>query len=173
MAENIECHTFVDYLYRTVIPGWIVPQRVYRTDIAGFQPRPPVQFHVYGQFGIRLTDALAQNFAGLTDSSRQVVLTETGMKIAVRIWWPGYERWLKHTHAYGHSSERPPITLSQLAYRVSRLVQEFQEEMRGKASTERSPDWWISNVPFHQLVLLELRHVSTGSWQPVLCRAVN
>ena len=32
----------------------------------------------------------------------------------------------------------------------------------------REQGWRLSNVPFEQLVLIELRHVGVGSWQPVL-----
>ena len=29
--------------------------------------------------------------------------------------------------------------------------------------------WTLDNINLEEIVLLELRHVSTGSWQPVLC----
>lgn len=39
-------------------------------------------------------------------------------------------------------------------------------------SSEESPDWWIRSIPFEQLHLVELRHVATGSWQPVISRVM-
>lgn len=43
------------------------------------------------------------------------------------------------------------------------------KDLRHAASAESKPDWWAANYPPERLVLLELRHVSAGSWQPVLC----
>ncbi|KAI0742184.1 hypothetical protein BC629DRAFT_1599789 [Irpex lacteus] len=166
-----EFHTFMDYTGRITVPGWVVPQRVYRTDTV-FQSAPPVQFFDRGHFGIRLVDALASNFAGLADGSKPVVLSESAMKIAIRVCWPGYDKWMKHMHVYGHTTDRPPITKALLAFHVARLIKEFREDMNNKQSTDQSSrDWWLPNVPFDRLILLELRHVSPGSWQPVLCRA--
>ncbi|KAI0692325.1 hypothetical protein BC835DRAFT_1357698 [Cytidiella melzeri] len=190
MANNAEYHTVFNYIGHAEVPGWIVPQQVYKTDTA-FQANAPVQFYVGGQLGIRLSDALAQNVYGLADSNQPVILTTNAMKIGIRIWWPGYERWIKHIHVYGHSSDRPPITKALLAFHIARLVHEFRQvsqacyllfkriraqhrhgqEMAHKQSTEERRDWWTTNIPFEQLVLLELRHVSLGSWQPVMCRA--
>lgn len=80
-------HTFSELDFSLgQLPGWLVPQRVYRTDTAGFQPRPPVRFVVHGQLGIRLSDAYAQNCGGLSGGLKSLVLTETGMKIGLRIW---------------------------------------------------------------------------------------
>ncbi|KAI0087971.1 hypothetical protein BDY19DRAFT_994394 [Irpex rosettiformis] len=165
-----EFHTFLYYANRVVVPGFVIPQRVYRTDTV-FQPSPPVQFFDRGHFGIRLTDALSSNSSGLADGSRPIVLTQSAMKIAIRIWWPGYDKWMKHMHVYGHTSDRLPITKAMLALHVARLVQEFRNDMINEQSADGSRDWWLSNIPFDKIVLVELRHVSPGSWQPVLCYA--
>ena len=34
-------------------------------------------------------------------------------------------------------------------------------------------EWLPTNIEWQDIVLLELRHVSNASWQPVLCRAVT
>ena len=47
------------------------------------------------------------------------------------------------------------------------------QDLATVASTETRQDWWLSNVRFNELYLVELRHVSQGSWQPVLCWAVG
>lgn len=43
--------------------------------------------------------------------------------------------------------------------------------MRNVRGTE--PDWLISRYQFGNFYLLELRHVSPGSWQPVIALRVN
>jgi hypothetical protein len=67
-----------------VVPGFIVPQQVYRNETV-FLPSPTVKFYVHGYLGIRLSDAIVQNFNGLAGTSEQVIMTQTAMKIAIRI----------------------------------------------------------------------------------------
>ncbi|KAI0092294.1 hypothetical protein BDY19DRAFT_591251 [Irpex rosettiformis] len=166
--EEEKYHTFMNYAGRVAIPGFIVPQKEYRTNTV-YQPSPPVQFFDRGQFGIRLRDAIASNFSGLAEAQRPIILNEGGVRIAIRILWPGYASWEKWISVYGYSSNRPPITKSQLAYQIARKIHEFYEAKKdANAEFTGTPDWCLCNIPFDQLSLLELRHVSPGSWQPVL-----
>ncbi|KAI0764115.1 hypothetical protein BC629DRAFT_923830 [Irpex lacteus] len=168
MSIESKYHTFMDYAGAISPPGIVVPQQVYRTD-AVFQPSAPVQFVDHGQPGIRLTNAIASRFSGLHDARQELVLNTGGTKIALRILWPGYGPWGKWPSVYSHTGDRRPITRAQLASLIARKVQEFYEAQSAVPSTEQSPDWWVSRIPFERLLLLELRHVSPGSWQPVLC----
>ncbi|KAI0345994.1 hypothetical protein BDW22DRAFT_1353648 [Trametopsis cervina] len=162
-------HTFVDYL-GVQVPGWIVPQQQYTSGSGQFQPRPPIRFYDEGRWGMRLKRAYEMDFRGMPDGAMPAVLNETGTKIAIRILWPGYQPWVQHMHAYDHTNSRQPITKSRLAYDIARLVKLFVNDMSQAQSTEVSRDWWVSNFVFEDLILLELRNVSAGSWQPVLCR---
>lgn len=76
-----------------------------------------------------------------------------------------------------------PRNKEHIAFQVARLAQAFYnvckfflliistltkvkpQEMSHNASTE--PDWALQRYPFAQFYLLELRKVSTGTWQPV------
>ena len=99
--------------------------------------------------------------------------------------WPGYQPWHYVFHIYDHAYESKPITLAKLAHEVAKAVRQFKQvstnpslsrqlgltscniqDMNGIASTEQG--WSVNNVKLESLFLLELRHVSTGSWQPVL-----
>jgi hypothetical protein len=79
------------------------------------------------------------------------------------------------------------VTKGRVAFEISRVIATFYEvrlvifgvsmreltvvqEMIQAHYTERDPAWHIQNVPFCSLKLAELRQVSTGSWQPVICR---
>ena len=65
------------------IPGWVVPQTVYETSVA-YERRPSIRFYENGQPGLRLQNALVQNFTGLSDANIPVDLSG-GMKIAIRL----------------------------------------------------------------------------------------
>ena len=98
--------------------------------------------------------------------------------------WPGYTPWHSVFHVYDHAYEAKGITLARLAYEVARAVKQFKEvistqfavesnadnrnmqDVSGTASTEQG--WSVNHIDLEDLFLLELRHVSTGSWQPVL-----
>ena len=84
---------------------------------------------------------------------------------------------------------RQPFTLAQLAHAIAKAVHKFYlvrvtqssaergtntrrlQDMRQVRSAETSSDWWLSQIDISDLYIMELRHVSKGSWQPVLsCR---
>lgn len=127
----------------TPVAGWIVPQQIYSSGAGRFQARPSIKFSDEGRWGIRLKRALDMDFRGMPDGAQQVLLNETGTKIAVRImvWshqdlcyervthadmqWPGYLPWAQHMHAFDHTNARQPITKSRLVYDIARLVKLF------------------------------------------------
>ena len=80
-----------------------------------------------------------------------------------------------------------PITKAKLANYVARAVRSFMQvillfsphiscrsldnplqEFAVAPSDGSASDWGVSNINFDKLYLLEFRHVSVGSWQPVL-----
>lgn len=69
------------------MPGILVPQRVYvpQTGQAQQNRLENVRFEVGGQLGIRLRDAMAQNFQGLKDPSGRPAMSATGVRVALRI----------------------------------------------------------------------------------------
>ncbi|KAJ3556422.1 hypothetical protein NM688_g2032 [Phlebia brevispora] len=180
-------HNFMDYDDQVQVRGIIVPQEVYRNP-QPYEPRPPVQFFVNNVLGIRLVDALAGDIAGLHAANRGVPLTHA-TRISCRINWPGFDPWNDSLHVNDNHIE--PFTLSRLAQAIARTVHKFftvssniklfrhvklaatvrQDNMHVR-TRERRMDWAVNDIPFESLYLLELRHVSAGSWQPVVSRMV-
>ncbi|GJE92895.1 hypothetical protein PsYK624_090530 [Phanerochaete sordida] len=96
-------------------------------------------------------------------------LSETNNRVTLRILWPGYEPWVLR-NAIDVGGQQNARTLVHIANQVANRVREFYDNQRAVVGTE--PDWNLSNIPFEDLYLVELRNVARGSWQPVICRRV-
>ncbi|KAJ3548012.1 hypothetical protein NM688_g5346 [Phlebia brevispora] len=165
-------HTFLDY-QGVPLSGILVPQQVYPAPVA-FQPNPAIRFfNRDGTLGIPLVEAFGQQFGSLIQGDSIPNVTNTSVRVAMRILWPGYEPWSDNVHVYDHSAATHPFTLAKLAHATAKAVKKFLDNMGSVPSREPRADWNVSAVPFASLRLVELRHVSTGSWQPVLTRVVN
>ncbi|PSS37256.1 hypothetical protein PHLCEN_2v894 [Hermanssonia centrifuga] len=165
----------MDYPENCQLPGLIVPQVVFSAP-QPYARRESIRFTENGRPGILLRHACSENFSGMADRATYPTLTTTSMKITIRINWPGYPPWAQQMHAFTHASVSEPITKQRLAYDIARLVNLFLNDMANVQSMDRSAPgiaWSVPNIRLDDLVLLELRHVSTGSWQPVLCRMVR
>ncbi|KAI0696155.1 hypothetical protein BC835DRAFT_1414416 [Cytidiella melzeri] len=162
-------HSFMDFHGRAnVSEGWIIPQDVYHLPHP-YTRLPTVSFTVNGQLGILLEDAKDPNFRGLDNAQFVPCLAETAKKITIRILWPGYEPWHDILHVYDHTYNANPCTMKKLARIIAQKVEAFLDDTRAVDSKEtENTSWWLKQYPFGRLVLLELRHVSAGSWQPVL-----
>lgn len=105
--------------------------------------------------------------------------------------WPGYDKWVDFINVIEAGSlGRTHITKGKLAHEVAKKIRDLHrvcsirrtagvlsthtciKDFSSVRSSERNPSWWISRIPLNQLVLLELRNVSRGSWQPVILRRV-
>ncbi|GJE92925.1 hypothetical protein PsYK624_090840 [Phanerochaete sordida] len=167
-------HTFVDYTepIPSLLPGLLVPQQVYRPQSApgGFVRLDSIPFCHNGRIGIRLRDAVdSARIAGLYAAQSQPTLSETGMRVTLRILWPGYQEWRYENgiDIFDHTYNANPQTLERIANKVAKLIRTFCEEMTNANPAE--PGWAVGADTFNQLYLIELRHVSKGSWQPVIC----
>ncbi|KAI0692326.1 hypothetical protein BC835DRAFT_61302 [Cytidiella melzeri] len=78
-------------------------------------------------------------------------------------------------NAKEHSKDAGSIPKWKIAMCVSNAVQAFYASNPvADDSSYNDPSiyyWNLRNISFEKLRLLELRHVSTGSWQPVLIYA--
>ncbi|KIP06389.1 hypothetical protein PHLGIDRAFT_461880 [Phlebiopsis gigantea 11061_1 CR5-6] len=92
---------------------------------------------------------------------------------AVPIQWPGYEPWAdtNSIHQFNHRQHVNRRSLEFIAHQVARSVKAFYENRRHESGTEAG--WKLSGIRFEDLYLLELHHVSRGSWQPVLALGVD
>ncbi|GJE88275.1 hypothetical protein PsYK624_043580 [Phanerochaete sordida] len=149
----------------------LVPQSVYGVGrgAAGFTSPPPIRFGSQGAPGIHLHLALRGDYRELPDAESVVPGTNVGQKIGFRMNWPGYANWFKHftiPAAAGLCKKGP------LAREVARQVQDFLQTMSGNIPAPDARNWNVANIRLEDLVLLELRQVSQGSWQAVLCLIV-
>ncbi|KAJ3553987.1 hypothetical protein NM688_g3334 [Phlebia brevispora] len=144
------------------------PQEVYQ-NTQPHQPRPPVQFFNNGVLGIRLVDAIAGHVSGLHEAGTLAPLTGAN-RITCRINWPGYESWSDGLHVVDHNTQ--PYTLARLAQVIAKTIQKFCGDNAQVRTREPRADWAVNSIPFESLYLLEIRHVSSGSWQPVISRVL-
>lgn len=139
----------------------VVPQAAYRTTERNFVPSAPIQFGG----GIHLDRALIGDYGEIPDPDTIVSIPTA--KICLRIMWPGYSGWSKHVNI-----PHPNGTCKKgaLASRLARQFQEFLDQMSGNIPAADTGAWNISNTSLQDLMLLEVRHVSKGSWQAILCK---
>ncbi|GJE92918.1 hypothetical protein PsYK624_090770 [Phanerochaete sordida] len=168
-------HVFTDVRMPQHLPvgAVLVPQRTYTAErpVQAFDAAAPIRFVTRGALGIRLVDALEENTFALEGAGEMIQIPSRGQKLGIRMVWPGYEPWTKHISIVGVAPNQL-ITKGRLAYEVARAVRKCLEELSHKSSSEAAPDWWATQVPIDQLVLLELHQVMLSSWQPILCRVV-
>ncbi|KAI0092313.1 hypothetical protein BDY19DRAFT_929405 [Irpex rosettiformis] len=145
--------------------GILVPQIVYNPATPPFPKLPDITFAQGQHCGVSLLSALGCHQAILADGETRPVMTTTSTKIKIRILWPGYQEFSKDINVREHTRAGDPIPKWKLAFCVAQVVQAFYT---GAVLSGNPEDWSIHRIPFGSLRLLELRHVSTGSWQPVL-----
>ncbi|GJE92921.1 hypothetical protein PsYK624_090800 [Phanerochaete sordida] len=150
--------------------GVLVPQRTYTSErpVQEFEPVEPIRFVVGGKPGIRLDAALQEDTLELEGAGDMIQLPSGGQKIGIRLVWPGYEPWFKYISVSG-TAPGQLITKGRFAFEIARVVRQCLQELGQQSSTETATDWWASQVPLEQLVLLELHQVLRSSYQPVLC----
>lgn len=173
-APTGQYHTFMDFIgdenLQSNIPGVIVPQQVYTSppSQANFSPLPSIRFFQSDRPGLRLRDALNLPIPGLHGSVSVPAFSKTGMRATLRIMWPNYSIWCPENRIdiFDHTQRANPQTLERVAQKVAKLISIFYNEMSG--SPGDVSDWQLERIPFDRLYLIELRHVSRGSWQPVL-----
>ncbi|KAI0339072.1 hypothetical protein BDW22DRAFT_637582 [Trametopsis cervina] len=161
-------HSFNDYdqgVYAQ-FPGIIVPQQVHIAQ-THYVVRQSIAFYTRGSPGVRLQDALTGHLQTLDFPNSKPQVSES-TRTTLRIIWPGYEPW---THGSitvrHHNTGSPAFTMGELAHAVAAHIHRFYEEMANIQGSE--PQWALRNIAFERLYLVELRHVSAGSWQPVIC----
>ncbi|KAI0705147.1 hypothetical protein BC835DRAFT_557411 [Cytidiella melzeri] len=117
--------------------------------------------------------AYLQNLIGMVDGETRPSIKAHATRATIRIEWPGY-RPFSTSIATKISVQGGPkiVTKAKLAQTVARAVKRSYEDRPSLYIKSIPPkeyeQWSTSNVKFDQLVLYELRHVSPGSFQPVL-----
>ncbi|KAI0339045.1 hypothetical protein BDW22DRAFT_1487138 [Trametopsis cervina] len=170
-STNEQYHSFMNVqgAYTGTV---VVPQLIYRTA-PGYRPLHSTGFCVNGVPGVKLADALTSNLNHLDRAGELVELGPTmAKKVTLRINWPGYDNWSDTIHLLDHGYDANQITRAKLAYEIARKVRTCLQDLATLRSRDATQDWWAARYPIERLVLLELRHVAAGSWQPVFAAFV-
>ncbi|KZT01704.1 uncharacterized protein LAESUDRAFT_730981 [Laetiporus sulphureus 93-53] len=94
-------------------------------------------------------------------------------KASIRIEWPGYKPYAQQVNIRRTSEKgTQSITIIKFIQEIAKQVQVMIKEFAGVKCT--MPEWDLSprgSITFDQIVLLEVRQVSLGSFQPILAVA--
>ncbi|KAI0344858.1 hypothetical protein BDW22DRAFT_1355025 [Trametopsis cervina] len=117
--------------------------------------------------GISLTAALHGESQGLVDR-HEPVLAGCGDKVSYHIHFQGYSafRCQKYSYYQKHG-QKFPNTRAKVARQIAEAVQDFIE----KRQHERNDGEWRvgpGHIELKDLYLIELRHVASGCFQPIL-----
>lgn len=102
--------------------------------------------------------------------------------------WPGYDEWKFVNMAVRDSTkDKKPYSRGQVAHKLADVIKKFcdvkplyvpkcddvlidhLQEMKFNLPTRGvDPKWCLQNIRLDRLYMAELRHVSQGTWQPVL-----
>ncbi|KAF7796695.1 hypothetical protein EIP86_007878 [Pleurotus ostreatoroseus] len=163
--DIIQYHTEIQQGYVSTIP----PPRPYLVQVSQYQYEtsrtfdrpPPIAFYVNGHKGILLSHALARIFGGLFEGERSVERFSNADKTTYRLFVPGCNPFERHSPARRATTSREFVSRQTIARHVAKAVQAFIERNGGIWH-----DSVAGNVMFEEILLLELRRVSEGSWQP-------
>ncbi|KAI0092312.1 hypothetical protein BDY19DRAFT_593272 [Irpex rosettiformis] len=159
--------------------GFIVPQKVYTPPSSNFTYSPEETI-TFGDTGVHLAAASTNEFlqgdferTGMTDGIEIAPLIGNSDKVTVKILWPGcqsYDTTISVREMF--QGIRRNITKAKLAHRVAKAINKFlNPENRTRSESWEEADrtgWNPDDIPLGRLILFELRHVSSGSYQPVL-----
>ncbi|KAI0768410.1 hypothetical protein BC629DRAFT_1442448 [Irpex lacteus] len=133
----------------------------------GWRQKSTVHFRTEAGDGIRLIDALHGNVQHLHDRY-EPVLTGCGDKVSYHIHLHGYTplRCQKYSYFQKHG-EKFANTRAKVARQIAEAVQDFIDKRQYE---DHGDDWRVGPgfIELKHLYLLELRHVASGCFQPIL-----
>jgi len=158
-------------LYTLPLPPRLefVPQVKYGVKVnskRGFNPQSPITFSVGGQGGMLLQDAMGEKYEGLVGRDDPMFPGCRRTAISLRIQWPGCEPWTRHVNTVNWKNPRGPITRSTLAHKISKIMDSFIKDDKGKAKVGEHWRVGAGHIELKDLILDSIEHVSRGSWQP-------
>ncbi|KAI0831133.1 hypothetical protein BC628DRAFT_1352418 [Trametes gibbosa] len=148
-------------------PLEVLPQREYVAK-RRFQPKPPIVFRTWSQPYVRLADALAGNVAALLGRDDTVFSEDhLSQKQSLRLEIVGCRSYERQINVRSPPNSSRSITKGKLAEKIAREMFDYmnrhQQGPFGLPRLNLGP----GTAGFENLVLLELRHVSKSSWQPI------
>ncbi|KAL4068551.1 hypothetical protein V8B97DRAFT_2008831 [Scleroderma yunnanense] len=152
-----------------------IPQERYSIMAAKnlFNRQDPIVFNLKDSTaqGIPISDAL-QGGGRHLEGAKDPIITLEKTSISLRILWPGYPSWSKALPTKTWGKHRAALTRAHLAKRVAEQIKKFYNERCNDHVTDPDGKLWkigSGEIQLDDLVLVSLRHVSQGSWQPALC----
>jgi len=151
------------------LPRYQLTQEEYRANLAQMYiaPLPPIEFWVGGRKGIKVVDALVEQFDGLHDPDARL-LDNVGTKMSVRIAMPGYPPFVRSKYVHRSTTTHESISRKQLATRLAEVVEAFVNASGNVVSDRTRWRFGPGYIELTDLYITEVRHVSKGSMQPVL-----
>jgi len=143
-----------------------IPSRGAAIEELGYPPER-VNFVVRNRCGISVSEAQRRIFTDL-DRRDDVVFPDARSSLSVRFEWPGYGSWSKQIRIKDWRKDSNPVSRSELACKIARLVPQFIEDMQDRVTDRR----WRVGPGFIEADHLEIdfvKRVSKGSCQPYFC----
>ncbi|KAI0940311.1 hypothetical protein AcV5_001453 [Taiwanofungus camphoratus] len=141
-----------------------VPQRTYNRQ-NNFIQRPSIMFCLSGSY-IPLVHALRRNYRGLERSNEPAFPNTPRSRPSIRLLWPSPEG--QHLDYKRQVNLRAGITIGDLATKIAEEVETFIKENASRRFADNK--WRVGDgyITVNNLLLVELRHVSKQSYQPIL-----
>ncbi|KAI0646897.1 hypothetical protein C8Q79DRAFT_593368 [Trametes meyenii] len=149
----------------------VLVQRPYQAK-RQFRRRPPIAFQTSSAPYIKLSDALSGDVTHLLDRDENVFTQyhqDLSQKQSLRLEFlhcSPFERQINVRNPAHNSSHS--ITKGKLAEKIAREIFDYMLRHRAGHMGQLSLNIGPGTRGFERLVLVELRHVSKSSWQPVL-----
>ncbi|TDL23685.1 hypothetical protein BD410DRAFT_720956 [Rickenella mellea] len=157
--------------------GPFIPQKKYQPHTKSDYRRyvdeitldPSIKFTLQNpnQGGIPLRDALTSRFMRLVGRD-DLMFVQRGPSISIRLEWQGYQSWSRQIPTRDFRNPPGPITRAKLAKNVAKSVDRFINEHKDlQLERGADPKWRVGPgyIDIDNLILVELQHVSMGSWQ--------
>ncbi|KAI0637133.1 hypothetical protein C8Q77DRAFT_1207248 [Trametes polyzona] len=149
-------------------PYEVLPQRVYIAK-RRFEPKPPVAFRTWSKPYLKLADALAGNVAALQGREDGVFSEDhLSQKQSLRLEIVESRSYERQINVRSPANSFRSITRGKLAEKIAREIFEYLNRCQRVSYGPPGLTLGPGTAGFERLVLLELRHVSKSSWQPVL-----
>ncbi|KAH9946255.1 uncharacterized protein BXZ73DRAFT_95757 [Epithele typhae] len=147
-------------------PFYLLPQREYIAK-RRYQPESPIVFRTTTTGYVSLLDAMNGNLAQLLDADVSVFSGDNlSQKQSIRLEIVELKSFERQINVRNPANHTHSITRSKLAEKVAKEIFDYMKRQQsfGDPAFGLGP----GTQGFERLVLLELRHVSRSSWQPVL-----
>ncbi|KAI0790233.1 hypothetical protein BC629DRAFT_398241 [Irpex lacteus] len=161
---------------------FVADQKVYTPAIPptdGFTPVDAITFKHNGKPGVPIKVALdsckscGKDCTGLEGGGATAPIVAKGDKVSLRLEWLGCQSWSTPVNVTStHQGQTQICTKAKLAREVAKAIKTFygtKKYCKSESWTEaKAQEMTPEDIPFDCIVFLELRHVSKGSYQPVL-----